>query len=100
MDQIEFLATLQTVIQERLRNPTDSSYTARLAEGGEKKVAQKLGEEAVEVVVAAMAEDASRLTEEAADLLYHLLVLLSVKGLSIADVVGELERRHLARVSA
>ena len=96
MDQLDFLAKLEAVIQDRLSNPTAGSYTAELAAGGVLNVAQKLGEEAVEVVVAAVAEDDSRLTAEAADLLYHLLVLLRVRGLSLADAVAELERRHNA----
>ncbi len=96
MDQLDFLAKLEAVIQDRLSNPRAGSYTVELAAGGALKVAQKLGEEAVEVVVAAVAEDDSRLTEEAADLLYHLLVLLRVRGLSLADAVAELERRHNA----
>ncbi len=96
MDQLDFLAKLEAVIQDRLKNPTEGSYTVELAAGGQAKVAQKLGEEAVEVVVAAVAEDDSRLTAEAADLLYHLVVLLNVRGLSLADAVAELERRHKA----
>ncbi len=96
MDQLDFLPKLEAVIQDRLSNSTAGSYTVELAAGGALKVAQKLGEEAVEVVVAAVAEDDSRLTEEAADLLYHLLVLLRVRGLSLADAVAELERRHSA----
>ena len=94
MDRVDFLAKLDTIIQDRLSNPVTGSYTLELAAGGPLKVAQKLGEEAVEVVVAAVAEDDTRLTEEAADLLYHLLVLLRVRGLSLADAVAELERRH------
>ncbi len=94
MDRVDFLAKLETIIQDRLSNPVAGSYTLELAAGGPLKVAQKLGEEAVEVVVAAVAEDDTRLTEEAADLLYHLLVLLRVRGLSLADAVAELERRH------
>jgi phosphoribosyl-ATP pyrophosphohydrolase len=96
VDQLDFLAKLEAVIQDRLSNSRAGSYTVELAAGGALKVAQKLGEEAVEVVVAAVAEDDSRLTEEAADLLYHLLVLLRVRGLSLADAVAELERRHNA----
>ena len=96
MDQLEFLATLEAVIQDRLSNPKEGSYTATLAAGGPLKMAQKFGEEAVETVVAAAAEDDDRLTSEAADLLYHLLVLLNLRGLTLADVAAELERRHSA----
>jgi len=92
--ELEFLMTLESVIQDRLDNPTEASYTSRLAAGGEIKVAKKLGEEAVEAALAAVGETPSRLTEEAADLLYHLLLLLKMRGLSLQAVVGELERRH------
>ncbi len=97
MDRVAFLAKLDNIIEDRLSNPTAGSYTVELASGGALKVAQKLGEEAVEVVVAAVAEDDARLTAEAADLLYHLLVLLRVRGLGLADAVAELERRHNAQ---
>ncbi len=96
MGQLEFLTTLESVIQDRLKNPTEASYTARLAAEGELRVAKKLGEEAVEVALAAVAETPSRLTEEAADLLYHLLLILNMRGLSLETVVTELERRHQA----
>ncbi len=96
MSRLDFLTKLETIIEDRLSNPVTGSYTVELAAGGPRKVAQKLGEEAVEVVIAAVAEDDARLTAEAADLLYHLLVLLRVRGLSLADAVAELERRHSA----
>ncbi len=91
---IDFLDTLEQVIQERLDDPRPDSYTARLAEGGELRAAKKLAEEAAEVTLAAVAESPQRLTEEAADLLYHLLVLLRMRGLSLQSVVSELEGRH------
>ena len=94
MSQLDFLTTLETVIQDRLDNPTGDSYTARIAAEGKLKAAQKLGEEAVEVALAAVADTPSRLTEEAADLLYHLLLLLRIRGLSLEDVLTELHRRH------
>ena len=94
MSQLDFLTTLETVIQDRLDNPTGNSYTARIAAEGKLKAAQKLGEEAVEVALAAVADTPSRLTEEAADLLYHLLLLLRIRGLSLEDVLTELHRRH------
>ena len=94
MGQLDFLTTLETVIQDRLDNPTGASYTARIAAEGELKAAQKLGEEAVEVALAAVADTPARLTEEAADLLYHLLLLLRIRGLSLEDVLTELRRRH------
>ena len=90
----DFLNTLEGIIQDRLDDPRPDSYTARLAEGGELRAAKKLAEEAVEVALAAVAESPARLTEESADLLYHLLVLLRMRGLSLESVVSELEGRH------
>jgi phosphoribosyl-ATP pyrophosphohydrolase len=82
------------VIQDRKKNPSEKSYTASLFIGGLTKMAQKVGEEGTEVVVAALAQDDQRLIEEVADLTFHTLVLLSARGLSPADVLSELERRH------
>ena len=90
----DFLNTLEDIIQARLDNPRPDSYTARIAAGGELLAAKKLAEEAAEAALAAVAESPSRLTEEAADLLYHLLVLLRMRGLSLRSVVSELEGRH------
>ena len=91
---IEFLQTLEAVIEERLRSGDTSSYTASLAAMGDKRVAQKVGEEGVEVALASVSGNNTELLGEAADLLYHLLVLLNTKGLKLADVVGTLEDRH------
>ena len=82
------------VIQERRNNPSPKSYTSSLFAEGLPKIAQKVGEEGTEVVVAALAQDDQRLIEEVADLTYHTLVLLSARGLSPADVIAELEKRH------
>lgn len=82
------------VIEDRKLNPDKKSYTASLFSEGLPKIAQKVGEEGTEVVVAALAQDDQRLIEEVADLTYHTLVLLSARGLSPADVIAELERRH------
>jgi len=82
------------VIEDRKKNPSEKSYTASLFRGGLPKIAQKVGEEGTEVVVAALAQDDQRLIEEVADLTYHTLVLLSARGLKIQDVLAELERRH------
>lgn len=94
MSDTEFLTKLQGVIQQRLADAPDSSYTASLAKQGMLKVAQKLGEEGVELALAAAAQDSARVTAEAADLVYHLLLLLAMRELTLADVVAELERRH------
>ncbi len=82
------------VIEDRKKNPNEKSYTASLFKDGLPKIAQKVGEEGTEVVVAALAQDDQRLIEELADLTYHTLVLLSARGLSPADVLSELEKRH------
>lgn len=94
MSKIEFLETLQDVIKGRLEQPPEGSYTAKLAAQGIVKVAQKVGEEGVELALAAAAQDRARVTAEAADLLYHLLLLLALRDLTLGDVVAELEGRH------
>jgi phosphoribosyl-AMP cyclohydrolase / phosphoribosyl-ATP pyrophosphohydrolase len=88
------LEQLYRVIQDRRRNPPPGSYTASLFAAGLPKIAQKVGEEAAEVLVAALAQDDQRLVEEVADLAYHLLVLLAARGIIPADVSTELARRH------
>lgn len=87
------LTRLARTIAERARTRPPESYTARLLGDGVGKIAQKVGEEAVETVVAATSEDDSRLASEAADLFYHLLVLLEAKRLPLDRVLEELERR-------
>ena len=82
------------VIQERRDRPTPESYTSSLFAEGLPKIAQKVGEEASEVIVAALAQDDQRLIEEVADLTYHTLVLLAARNISPSDVQAELERRH------
>src|SRR5690606_6938377 len=92
---LEFLAALERVVDSRLAGASaERSYTARLAQQGILKIAQKVGEEGVELALAAAAQDDARVTAEAADLLYHVVLLLRVRGLSLGDVVAELERRH------
>jgi phosphoribosyl-ATP pyrophosphohydrolase len=81
------------VVKARKGADPDSSYTARLYAKGINKIAQKLGEEAVETVVAAVAEDNAHVVSESADLLYHLLVLWAAKDVAPADVWAELDRR-------
>ncbi|HUL81590.1 MAG TPA: phosphoribosyl-ATP diphosphatase [Gammaproteobacteria bacterium] len=97
MSDVNFLETLEGVIARRLTEAPEGSYTARLAAQGTLKVAQKVGEEAVELVIAAAAQDRAHVTAEAADLIYHLLLLLRLRELRLADIVAELEARHHAR---
>ena len=94
MAGINFLNTLEGIIQDRLNDPPPDSYTARIAAGGNLLAAKKLAEEAAEAALAAVSESPARLTEESADLLYHLLVLLRMRELSLETVVAELEGRH------
>jgi phosphoribosyl-ATP pyrophosphohydrolase len=89
------LSALEAVVEARLAAADpESSYVARLAAAGLPKIAQKLGEEAVETVIAALAEPDDKLVGEAADLVFHLTLLLRQRGLGWADVLGELDRRH------
>lgn len=91
---LEFLTTLENVVALRLRTAEPSSYTAKLVAEGTRRVAQKVGEEGLEVALAAAAGDPRELVSESADLMYHLIVLLKSQGLSLEDVVRELRTRH------
>ncbi len=88
------IAWLFDVIEERKKNPNEQSYTASLFQDGLPKIAQKVGEEGTEVVVAALAQGDQRLIEEVADLTYHTLVLLAARGLTPGHILAELEKRH------
>ena len=92
-----FLAELETIIRERIQRPLPDSYVTRLLRDGTRRQAQKVGEEAVELALAAAAGDTQEQLEEAADLLFHMLVLLNAGGLRLADVVTVLEKRHRPR---
>jgi len=87
------LERLEAVIAERRDASAESSYVASLFAKGREKIAQKVGEEATETVIAALSGDPAQLTAEAADLLFHLMVLLAERGVSIDDVFAELDRR-------
>ena len=91
---MDTLARLESVIRARREADPDSSYVARLRAKGRPKMAQKLGEEAVETVIAALSGDKAELTGEAADLLFHLIALLADCDVSLADVCAELDRRE------
>ena len=91
---IHFIARLETIVRERLQDGGQDSYTARLAASGPKRIAQKVGEEGVELAIACATGDDQEIIEEAADLVYHLLVLLNARGMSIADVATRLQTRH------
>lgn len=83
----------ETIRARRMADP-ESSYVAKLTAKGRAKIAQKLGEEAVETVIAAMADDRAEVVKEGADLIFHLAVLLADMGLSFDDIRTELERRE------
>jgi phosphoribosyl-ATP pyrophosphohydrolase len=82
------------LIEDRKVHPIEQSYTSSLFAEGLSKIAQKVGEEGTEVVVAALSQDDQRLVEEIADLTYHTLVLLSARGLTPKHILAELEKRH------
>jgi phosphoribosyl-ATP pyrophosphohydrolase/phosphoribosyl-AMP cyclohydrolase len=98
--RLEFLHRLETVIAERIAAAPESSYTAKLYAKGPSRMAQKVGEEGLEVALAAVGADDAQLVSESADLLYHLLLLLQSRGRSLAEVVAELQARHRARETA
>ena len=96
-DRLAFLGALEAVIEQRIAERPEGSYTARLYAQGPKRIAQKVGEEGLEVALAAVTEPDEALIGEAADLLYHLLLLLRSRGLRLEHVVAQLESRHAAR---
>lgn len=93
-NEIQFLEYLQDFIDQRKKEMPEGSYTTSLFKKGTSKIAQKVGEEAVETIIGAMANDNENFIYEGADLLYHLIVLLSHKGYRIEDLVRELMKRH------
>ena len=93
-DDITFLTRLEEVIRKRLAEGGENSYTAALAASGGKRVAQKVGEEGVELALASVAGSREEQLSEAADLVFHLLVLLQTKGIALSEVVSFLEQRH------
>jgi phosphoribosyl-ATP pyrophosphohydrolase/phosphoribosyl-AMP cyclohydrolase len=90
------LSALERIISQRKVNPSKSSYTSTLFESGLNKIAQKVGEEAVELVIEAKDNNRDLFLNEAADLMYHYLVLLQAKNVQLSDVVQVLEKRHSA----
>ncbi|MCA0422447.1 MAG: phosphoribosyl-ATP diphosphatase [Proteobacteria bacterium] len=87
------LVDLEAIVVARAQAPASESYTAKLLAGGPQRIGKKLGEEAVEAVIAAVAGERRELTAEAADLLYHLIVLLHARDIGVQDVLDELQRR-------
>jgi phosphoribosyl-ATP pyrophosphohydrolase/phosphoribosyl-AMP cyclohydrolase len=93
-ESLAFLARLEAIIAQRIEERPEGSYTARLFGEGPGRVAQKLGEEGVELALAAVTRDDAAVLAEGADLVYHLLLLLKARGLSLERVAAELESRH------
>lgn len=93
-ERLAFLGALEGVIEHRIADRPEGSYTARLYAQGAKRIAQKVGEEGLEVALAAVAESDEKVIAESADLIFHLLVLLKSRGVSLERVARELEARH------
>ncbi|HEU4627722.1 MAG TPA: bifunctional phosphoribosyl-AMP cyclohydrolase/phosphoribosyl-ATP diphosphatase HisIE [Steroidobacteraceae bacterium] len=93
-ERLAFLGALEGVIEKRIADRPEGSYTARLYAQGAKRIAQKVGEEGLEVALAAVAEPDEKVIAESADLIFHLLVLLKSRGVSLERVARELEARH------
>ena len=96
-DGIAFLSRLDKLIRERMVQKPEDSYVASLLASGDKRMAQKLGEEAIELAIAVTAGDRNEQLDEAADLLFHMLVLLNAKGIRLEHVSALLEQRHSSR---
>jgi len=94
MANYQFIEQLEAIVQDRIKQSPDDSYTARLAQKGIAAAAQKVGEEGVETALAAVVGKDDELVGESADLLFHLLVVLSMRGIPVAGVIEELQRRH------
>ena len=94
-DSDDFISTLENIIQERKINPSDSSYVSSLFKKGTNKIAQKVGEEAVELVIEAKDDNDNLFLNESADLLFHYLILLQEKGYKLKDVVNILKERSV-----
>jgi phosphoribosyl-ATP pyrophosphohydrolase/phosphoribosyl-AMP cyclohydrolase len=97
VDSLSFLPLLEATIASRITDKPENSYTARLLAEGPARIAQKIGEEGVETALAAVTRDDAGLLSECADLLYHVMVMLQSRNLSLGDVVKELESRHGGR---
>jgi phosphoribosyl-ATP pyrophosphohydrolase/phosphoribosyl-AMP cyclohydrolase len=93
-ENLAFLAKLEHIVAQRIAARPEGSYTAKLLDAGLTRIAQKVGEEGLELALAAVAQSDREVIGEAADLLFHTVLLLQAKGLSLAQVVGELESRH------
>ena len=96
----KMLERLFEVIKERIQNPSEKSYVSRLTGKGEDAVLQKIGEEATEVILAAKTDNVKEITYEAADEIFHIMVMLAQKGIPLNNIFEELERRHKKKTAA
>jgi phosphoribosyl-ATP pyrophosphohydrolase/phosphoribosyl-AMP cyclohydrolase len=96
-ERLAFVSTLEGVIEKRIAESPQGSYTARLFAEGPKRIAQKVGEEGLEVALAAVVETDDKVISESADLIFHLLVLLRSRGLSFQSIITELQSRHATK---
>ena len=94
MSNLNFLGKLEAIVLDRMDNPSAGSYTAKLVAAGTKRIAQKVGEEGVELSLAAVSGDREEIINEAADLVYHTIVLLADREIRLAEVAARLESRH------
>ena len=90
---MDILDSLMATLEDRKANPTDHSYTASLLAAGEDEIVKKIGEEAVEVIIAAKGQGDERVIEETADLLFHLLVVLKIANIPLEEIMEELQSR-------
>lgn len=97
ISDIAFLEDLEIIVRERMNALGDESYTARLVQAGPKRIGQKVGEEGVELALAAATENREEVIDEASDLLYHVIVLLAQQELGLKDVCARLKSRHSGR---
>ena len=98
MSDIQFLEQLEALIRQRLKEMPAGSYTAKPGNRGATGIAQKVGEEGVELALAGAAQNDEAVVAESADLLYHMLVLLGFRHIALADVIAELRRRHTVEI--
>lgn len=97
ISDLAFLDDLERIIRERIDDPSEDSYTASLVKAGPRRLAQKVGEEGVELALASAAGDKDEVIEEASDLIFHVLVLLADQQLGLKDVCDRLKTRHQSR---
>lgn len=94
ISDIAFLADLENIVRDRMHVSSEESYTARLVQAGPKRLAQKVGEEGVELALAAATENREEIIDEASDLMYHVIVLLAQQDIGLKDVCARLKTRH------